>query len=157
MSERVESTPVSGTMPVGYLEFLRVIKTQVQSAQIKAAIAVNTELLKLYWWIGGQIVDKQKEEGWGTGIIGRLAKDLLSEFPGVAGFWRTNLFRMKAWHQAYAIVPQVVGQLTDLPIFSIPWGHNVVLVERLKDNEQRLWYAQRSLECQSPPSKEGGL
>jgi len=134
-------------MPVGYSELLKAIKAGVQAAQTRAALAVNSELLKLYWWIGEQIAICQKEEGWGAGIIARLAKDLLSEFPGIAGFSRTNLFRMKAWHQAYAIIPQAVGQLTDLPIFSIPWGHNIVLIEQLKDNDQRLWYAQRCLEC----------
>ncbi|MFZ4099829.1 MAG: PDDEXK nuclease domain-containing protein, partial [Chlamydiia bacterium] len=94
-----------------------------------------------------QIVQKQEIEGWGAGIINRLSKDLLSEFPGISGFSRTNLGRMKAWYKAYAISPQVVGKLEGIPLFSIPWGHNIILIERLKDNDQRLWYAHRCLEC----------
>jgi len=76
----------------------------------------------------------------------RVAKDLQNNFPGIEGFSRTNLFRMRALYTAYAKVPQVVGQLEQLPIFSIPWGHNVILLELLKQTEERLWYASKAIE-----------
>ena len=76
----------------------------------------------------------------------RLAEDLQKAFPGIAGFSRTNIFRMKAFFLSYSKNPTAVGQIQDLPVFNIPWGHNGVLLEKLKDNNQRLWYAQKTIE-----------
>ena len=67
-------------------------------------------------------------------------------FPGIEGFSKRNIFRMRAFYLENAIIPQAVGQLEDLPIFRIPWGHNVVLIEKIKDKNQRLWYAQQAIE-----------
>lgn len=131
---------------ISYTQFITGLKTQIRSAQIKGAIAVNKELIKLYWEIGKEIVAKQTQEGWGSGVLERVAKDLQKEFPGIEGFSRTNLFRMKAFYAAYTIVPQAVGQLETLPIFSIPWGHNVLIMEKVKNTTERLWYASKILE-----------
>ena len=103
-------------------------------------------MIKLYWEIGQEIVEKQEREGWGTKILERVAKDLQNEFPGVEGFSRRNMFRMKAFYQAYEKVPQAVAQLDDLPIFSIPWGHNALLLEKVKGTAERLWYASKAIE-----------
>jgi predicted nuclease of restriction endonuclease-like (RecB) superfamily len=129
-----------------YPELLKSIKEDVRSTQIRAAILVNSELLKLYWRIGERIAQKQETEGWGTKVIDRLCKDLQMEFPGVEGFSRTNIFRMRAFYLAYSMVPEVPGLLGELPIFRIPWWHNVVLLEKVKDFKKRLWYANRTLE-----------
>lgn len=129
-----------------YKEFIASLKLKIRSAQIKGAIAVNKELIKLYWEIGEDIVEKQKQDGWGSKVLESVAKDLQKEFPGIEGFSRTNLFRMKAFYTAYTKVPQLVGQLEQLPIFSIPWGHNVILLESLKQAEERLWYASKVIE-----------
>lgn len=139
----VKKTEVS---TANYKKFITSLKVKIRSAQIKGAIAVNKELIKLYWDIGKDVVEKQEQEGWGSKVLEKVAKDLQNEFPGVEGFSRTNLFRMKAFYSAYAKVPQVVGQLDDLPIFSIPWGHNALILEKVKNTAERLWYAFKVIE-----------
>lgn len=139
----VKKTSVS---TANYKKFITSLKTKIRSAQIKGAIAVNMELIKLYWEIGKDIVEKQKFEGWGSHVLETVVKDLQSEFPGVEGFSRRNIFRMKAFYQAYAKVPQAVAQLGDLPVFSIPWGHNALILEKIKNTAERLWYAQKAIE-----------
>lgn len=129
-----------------YVQTLSTIKKQVQEAQIKTALAANKELLKLYWYIGQTIVEKQSIHEWGTSLIEQLAEDLQNEFPGVGGFSPRNIFRMRAFYLAYEKVPQPVAQITDLPVFSIPWGHNTVLLEKIKDIDRRLWYAKKTIE-----------
>jgi DUF1016 N-terminal domain len=69
------------TLPSDYQAFLQSIKTRVQQAQLKAVVAVNTELIVLYWQIGREILERQEKEGWGTGVIDRLSKDLHTAFP----------------------------------------------------------------------------
>ena len=132
--------PVSLGTPVGYEAFLQDIKARVRSARVRAALAVNRELVSLYWDIGRDILQRQKQQGWGTGAIEQLAVDLRHEFPDMAGFSSRNLWRMRAFAQAYSeeILPQAVAE--------IPWGHNIVLLEKSKDVEQRLWYARATIE-----------
>lgn len=152
--------------PSGYRAFLDDLKTRIRSAQVKAALAVNRELIRLYWGIGADIVERQRAEGWGTTVIDRLAADIRREFPGLTGFSRANIYRMRAFYAAYAqtlpIVSQAARQLeggSDLeavglpsltlppePMASLPWFHNVVLLESLKDPVQRLWYARKAIE-----------
>lgn len=129
-----------------YSKFIKSLKAKIRSAQIKAAVVVNSELVKLYWEIGKEIVEKQEQEGWGSKALERLAKDLQNEFPGIEGFSRSNIFRMKAFFIAYEKVAQAVRQLESLPIFDIPWGHNILLVQKLKNNDERLWYASKTIE-----------
>ena len=142
--KKTKAAPVSA--PKGYSVFLEELKKRIHSAQIKAAIRVNEELIRLYWGIGKDIAERQENDGWGTQVIERLGKDLQSAFPGVKGFSRTNLFRMRAFYLAYEKVPQAVGQLDTLPIFTIPWGHNAILIERLDNTDVRLWYAHKAIE-----------
>lgn len=136
------SKPISlAAMPEDYGHWLNKLKHRIQAAQQKTAIAVNTELVLLYWQIGQDLARKQAEQGWGSKIIERLAQDLRTGFPNMRGFSRTNLMYMKAFAEAWpdkTIVQQAVGQL--------PWGHNLVLLTKLKDQELRLLYASRALE-----------
>ena len=143
VSGKIKSSSVSIK---DYANVLQSIKKQIQESQVKAALAANKELIKLYWSIGKTIAAKQKESGWGAGVIERLANDLQNEFPGIEGFSRTNIFRMRAFYEAYQKIPQLVGQIEELPIFNIPWGHNAVLVEKIKDLNLKLWYAQKAIE-----------
>ena len=143
VSGKIKSSSVSIK---DYANVLLSIKKQIQESQVKAALAANKELIKLYWSIGKTIAAKQKESGWGSGVIERLANDLQNEFPGIEGFSRTNIFRMRAFYEAYQKIPQLVGQIEELPIFNIPWGHNAVLVEKIKDLNLKLWYAQKAIE-----------
>jgi predicted nuclease of restriction endonuclease-like (RecB) superfamily len=123
------------------------IKKQIKEAQVKAVLSVNKELLVLYWFIGKTVVEREQKDGWGAQVIERLAQDLQREFPGVKGFSRSNVFSMRAFYSAYwSIVQEAPGQLQNLPFFAIPWWHNVILLAKVKDNHERLWYAQKSLE-----------
>ena len=133
-----------------YISFFKQLKDRVRQAQVKASLAVNAELIQLYWDMGKSIVEKQEKEGWGSSVIENLCVDLQGEFPGIKGFSRRNIFRMQAFYQCYAKVPQAVALLEDipnsLPIVKIPWGHNVLLLEKIKNNQERLWYANQVIE-----------
>lgn len=125
-----------------YLEFYGVIKEHIQSAQIKAAISVNRELLHLYWNIGKEIIDRQKARGWGDAVVERLAHDLRKEFPGLKGFSRANMFNMRQWYLFYSKagikVQQLVGQL--------PWGHNLLVLNKIKNLNEAVFYVSAALE-----------
>jgi predicted nuclease of restriction endonuclease-like (RecB) superfamily len=123
-----------------YADFLDGLKQRIRLAQVKAALAVNRELVLLYWQIGQEILSRQQKNGWGAKIIDQLAKDLKREFPDVNGFSSRNLKYMRAFAEAYPdepIVQEVLAQ--------IPWYHNIALLEKLKSREQRLWYAQETV------------
>lgn len=124
-----------------YADFLNGLKQRIRTAQVKAALAVNRELVLLYWQIGREIIERQQEQGWGTKVIDRLAKDLKQEFPDIKGFSRSNLKYMRAFAEAYPnaeISQQLAGQ--------IPWFHNCVLLDKVKDPQERLWYIQQTVE-----------
>lgn len=124
-----------------YQDFLVDLKQQIREAQIKAALAVNKELILLYWQIGKSILEKQEDQGWGSKVVTRLSKDLKSAFPDMRGFSRTNLLYMRSFAKAWpeeAIVHQLGGQ--------IPWKHNCVLLDKVKAPEARRWYIQKTIE-----------
>ena len=129
-----------------YTSTLAELKKQIQECQLRAITTVNKELVRLYWMIGKTIVERQENSGWGSRFIEKLATDLQNEFPGIEGFSRANIFRMKAFFLAYKKVAQPVRQFDSLPIFSVPWGHNILLLQKLSNNEERLWYANKTLE-----------
>jgi predicted nuclease of restriction endonuclease-like (RecB) superfamily len=138
----------------------------VQQAQTKAMLSVNRELIQLYWDIGRLIVEQQEQAGWGQSVLERLADDLQKDLPGVGGFSRSNVFRMRAFYVAYRPVEEVaqpvrpkkptqkvarlVRQLAETgppqEVAGLPWGHNVVLLQKLKDPAQRLWYGAKTVE-----------
>jgi predicted nuclease of restriction endonuclease-like (RecB) superfamily len=133
--------PSLTTPPDGYSDWLTDLKNRIHHAQQRASLAVNRELIQLYWQIGRDILQRQAEQGWGAKVIERLAHDLRNAFPDMKGFSRSNLMYMRAFAEAWPdaeIVQQAVGQL--------PWGHNLVLLSKLKDSVQRLAYAQATLE-----------
>ncbi len=143
---KTDSTAIAMT---GYNEFLNELKEKIRNTQLKAAIAASRELINLYWELGKNIIEKQEKEGWGSKVLERVAKDLQNEFPGIEGFSRTNIFRMRAFYLAYANCLTAVGQLQDNslePFFNIPWGHNFILLDKLKSFEERLWYAKKVVE-----------
>jgi len=124
-----------------YTAFLRSLKERIRQSQIRAALAVNNELIVLYWQIGREILSRQQQEGWGAKVIERLAQDLKREFPSMSGFSPRNLKYMRAFAEAY---PD--EQFVQRSAAQIPWRHNQVLLDKLKTPEQRLWYAQKSFE-----------
>ncbi len=144
-----------------YKQWLADIKAKVRQTQIKASVKVNTELLSFYWGLGSDIVAKQSHGVWGDKLIDQLSKDLISEFPDVKGFSRSNLMYVKKWYLFYnrstAIVQQPVGQLkkpsaldqnmqrTIVQITQIPWGHNIAIISKCKNIDQALYYVQNTI------------
>jgi len=129
-----------------YAKVLQDIKQQIHESQVKAVLAANKELLKLYWYIGKTITEQQKLNGWGSNSVEKLTEDIQKEFPGLGGFSRANIFKMRSFYSAYEKVSQAVRQIEDLPIFDIPWGHNVILITKIKANAERLWYTEKAIE-----------
>ena len=128
-------------IPKGYEDFLRELKQRIRDAQVRAAFAVNHELILLYWRTGRDILERQNRDGWGAKVIERLAADLHRDLPNMKGFSRTNLLYMRAFAEAWPdelFVQQVVGQ--------IGWGHNLRILDLVKDAEQREWYARATLQ-----------
>lgn len=127
--------------PEGYGDWLVALKARIHAARQRAALAANRELVSLYWEIGRDILERQARLGWGAKIIERLAHDLRTAFPEMKGFSRSNLLYMRAFAEAWpdeTIVQQLVGLL--------PWGHNLLLLSKLKGPDRRLRYARRALE-----------
>ncbi len=140
-----------------YSALLSDIKERIRRGQFKAAQSINAELIQMYWDIGLMIHERQLQQGWGAGIIPKLARDIVNELPEIKGFSERNLKRMLRFYREYSPslkaesksspgrpqipstekVPQAVAQL--------PWGHNMLLIERIKDRAERFWYAEQAL------------
>lgn len=176
-----------------YTALLADIKQRIRTAQVRTAMAGNASLLMLYWEIGGVLAERQEKEGWGAGVLPRLATDLHNTLPEVKGFSARNLNCMVQFFSEYpalfAIGPQPVAQLTNRssgaaisqqavakletgpnsgkkklpfvaqsstapdafpigqqPVAQLPWGHNVILIQKVKDLPTRLWYARQAFE-----------
>jgi predicted nuclease of restriction endonuclease-like (RecB) superfamily len=130
-----------GYGPDSYGQFHADLKERIRAAQLRASMAVNRELVLLYWQIGRDILDRQERESWGAKVIDRLAADLKRAFPDMRGFSPRNLKYMRAFAEAWpdeAIVQQLVAQ--------IPWGHNVRILDRVKAPEDRVWYARATIQ-----------
>jgi predicted nuclease of restriction endonuclease-like (RecB) superfamily len=124
-----------------YAEFLQSLKKRVRQAQIRAMLSVNRELVLLYWQIGREILERQKQQGWGAKVIERLSKDLRSAFPEMKGFSRTNLLYMRGFAENYPdeqFVQAVLGQIT--------WYHNIAILDKVKKQEEREFYIQKTIE-----------
>lgn len=121
--------------PQDYPGLLTEIKERIRSAQYEALKAVNKELVDLYWDIGRMIVERQDAEGWGKAVVEQLAADLRTEFPGVGGFSASNLWRMKAFFEAYTGLEKLAPLVRE-----IGWSHNLAILERCKDRLEREFY-----------------
>jgi predicted nuclease of restriction endonuclease-like (RecB) superfamily len=124
-----------------YLSFLSELKEQIKTRQIRAALAVNKDVIELYWHIGKQIIEKQKKAKWGSGFLDQLSKDLRNEFKGMGGFSSVNLKRMRMFAQEYPVLTFGSQAVTQ-----IPWGHIIELMLKIKDSIKRDWYAQKTIE-----------
>lgn len=131
-----DKTPMNKLdQPGDYPSLLSEIKERIRSAQYEALKAVNTELVGLYWDIGRMIVGRQAGETWGKAIVQQLAGDLQNEFPGVGGFSASNLWRMKAFFEAYTGLEKLAPLVRE-----ISWSHNLAILERCKDPLEREFY-----------------
>jgi len=142
VSSRSTSLPSQSlALPADYDAFLRDLKERIRTAQLKAALAVNRELVLFYWQIGRDILTRQQQFGWGAQVIDRLAADLHHAFPSAQGFSPRNLKYMRAFAQAWpdaAFVQQLAAQ--------IPWFHNCLLLDKVKDTVEREWYIRKTIE-----------
>jgi predicted nuclease of restriction endonuclease-like (RecB) superfamily len=150
-----------------YKNWLIELKANIKRSQIKAALAVNSELIRLYWDLGKQIVEKQKHAQWGSGFIDQLSKDLKEEFPDVGGFSAYNLRMCRTFYlfhnESSSIWEQLVPKLENTEnqlvtkskqavsfletnLFNIPWGHHVLILKKIKDHQEALFYIQQTIE-----------
>lgn len=159
-----------------YQSWIYTLKEKIQSAQIKAALAVNAELIALYWEIGEMIVKKQERSHWGAKLVEQVAKDLKRELPDTKGFSRTNLFSMRQFYLFYAssrsaqqavgidndasIVHQVGGQNLDEAsvhqsggqsiansiLAKVPWRHHVLILNKCSTHKEAIFYLQKTIE-----------
>lgn len=133
--------PTKHELPKEYITLLADLKTSIANTRLKVVLASNSSMILLYWDIGRRILDKQLNAGWGAKIIDRLALDLRKAFPDMKGFSPRNLKYMRAFTYAWpkeTVVQEVLAQL--------PWYHNIALLEKLKTEEERLWYAKKAYE-----------
>ncbi len=166
--------PLKTTAPADFGVLLADIKSRIQMAQTRAMLAVNTELVRLYWDIGHMIVDRQKRNGWGSGVIPRLALALKNELPELKGFSERNIGYMVRFAREYvqavilqqpvanlaedellqqpaaklavtAKAPQPVAKIPASLLWTIPWTHHVILMEKVPDIATRRWYMEQAL------------
>ncbi len=162
MRVKKPETPPEPNVPALYATLLADIKQRVQRAQVRAMLAVNAELIRLYWDIGRVIDERQQQEGWGAGVIPRLARDLHNDLPEEKGFSERNIKQMLAFYREYAQlsfvqqpaaqietepkVPQAAALFTAELILALPWTHHAILMAKVKDPATRHWYMQAALE-----------
>ena len=129
------------SIPEDYNNFLLDLKERIRNAQVRAALSINRELVLLYWQIGQDILNRQQQQGWGAKVIETLAADLRKAFPEMKGFSSRNLKYMRSLAEIYPdfeFVQQVVAQ--------IPWGHNIRILDSVKDGVEREWYIRQTIE-----------
>ncbi|MBN1595022.1 DUF1016 family protein [candidate division FCPU426 bacterium] len=142
-----------------YAEMLNQIKARIRQAQTRAMFSANAEMIRMYWDIGRIIRERQQQKGWGAGVIPRLSRDISNELPEVKGFSERNIGRMIAFYREYSdstvILPQPVAKLlsrTKEPqavegfVSKIPWGHNILLMEKVKNIADRFWYIRQVID-----------
>ena len=138
------------------------LKQDIRSAQIRAAIKVNTELLRLYWRMGADICEKQKSASWGDGWLKELGRELMTEFPDMKGFSYRNLRYIRQWYEFYnqhltiwqqAVAKldndmreQAVAQISEDAFFSVPWGHHLYIISQCKDVDRAVFYLRQTVE-----------
>jgi len=113
----------------------------IQNARQQAVQAVNTQLIELYWQVGGYISRKMEMAEWGDSVISQLAKHLAETQPGLRGFTRPNLFRMRQFYDTYrgdSIVSPLVRQL--------PWTHNMIILSQSRHPEEREFYLRMAIQ-----------
>ena len=128
-------------MPEGYTDWLQSLKTRIHSAQQRATLAVNRELVLLYWQIGRDILARQASQGWGAKVIERLAHDLRVAFPQMKGFSPRNLKYMRAFAEAW---PE--AEFVQAVLAQFPWYHQLALLDKLSSPDERRWYADQAIQ-----------
>ena len=128
--------------PESYKQWLTALKTRFRQVQLKAAVAVNTELLRFYWELGADIVQRQDGQAWGSGFLDKLSHDLRAEFPHVQGFSKRNLKYIRQWHSFWAAGQ--IGQQLVAQLIAIPWGHDLAIISKCRSHAEALYYVQQT-------------
>lgn len=136
------AVPALTREPTGYAKWIADVKQRVRAAQMRASLAVNHELIALYWSIGRDLLERRAKSTWGDGVIDRASADLRAEFPNMEGFSRSNLKYMRQFAEAWPEVDQIRQQ----PVGQLPWSTNLVLLTKLKKRDERLAYAASAVE-----------
>ena len=134
-------TPARSTMPGWYPELLASVAEHVSTGHRRAVAAANAELLRSYWAIGNEILARQDAEGYGTKVIDRLSADLKERFPDARGYSPRNLRYMRTFATAWSAAE--VGQQ---PAAQLPWGHQMVLLDKARTPERLRWYAAAAID-----------
>lgn len=124
-----------------YVQFLSELKEKIKTTQLRAALSVNQHIIQLYWHIGHQIIEKQKQTQWGEHFLLTLSKDLRNAFPETRGFSDTNLKRMRLFAKTYPTL--IIGSQ---PVTQLPWRHIVTMLYKLKAKNEQDWYARKAVE-----------
>lgn len=140
MSEKSHALPLAA-LPAEYADWLTELKQRIHAAQQRAALAVNQELVLLYWQIGQGILERQTHQRWGSKVVDTLARDLRHAFPDMQGFSPRNLKYMRAFAQAW---PD--GEFVQAVLARLPWYHQLALLDKLETAEERQWYAEQAIE-----------
>ena len=141
-----------------YVNWLSDLKKRFRMSQLKAAVKVNTEMLKFYWSLGEDICEKQKQYKWGANFMKRLSLDLRAEFPQAEGFSVVNLYYIKRWfvfysshkdffYQAGKKIQEVENSSIPMPeiLNCVPWRHQTVIVSKCEDIGTASFYLQKVL------------
>lgn len=132
---------ISLSLDKNYKQFFKNVKNKLKSAQIRATIAVNYELIQFYWQLGNDIIKQQSKYNWGDRFLEQFSHDIKKHFPGMQGFSVTNLKRMRLFAQEY---PEL--EKSAQAVHQLPWGHIVLLLHRVKQQQEREWYIKEVLE-----------
>lgn len=133
--------PIISEMSDTYLSFIDNIKNEIKKQRLSVVLSANASMICLYWNIGKAILNKQAEEGWGSKVIDRISKDINDAFPDMTGFSPRNIKYMRKFAEVwndYEIMQRTAAQ--------IPWRSNILLMDKLSNQDERVWYAQKTLE-----------
>lgn len=135
---------------IEFAQWVKTLKNEIRTAQIKAAVKVNSGMLQMYWNLGKEITERQKTANWGDGFLKELSRELMAEFPDMKGFSYRNLKYIRQWFLFYnqegSIGQQVVAQLGEDIFFSVPWGHHLYIMSSCKDINKAVFYLQKTVE-----------
>lgn len=133
--------PIISEMSDTYLSFIDNLKNEIEKQRLSVVLSANASMICLYWNIGKTILNKQAEEGWGSKVIDRISKDINDAFPDMSGFSPRNIKYMRKFAEVwndYEIMQRTAAQ--------IPWRSNILLLDKLSNQDERVWYAQKTLE-----------
>lgn len=126
--------------PNNYAGVLEQLKADIQQTQLRAALSVTKELILFYWRTGKLLSEMISNQGWGSKTLEKLSRDIVRLFPDVQGFSKRNLQYMRKFAENYP------DENCAAAAAQLPWGHNMLLLDKLSDSSQRLWYAQQAIE-----------